>query len=300
MRGLGIGDDDLAVRVDHHQAVRHGVQRPVEALCDLPRLPVPDDGREQHLADVVGAALDDEHEGHDQQPEHHVRDVQSQDQAGGDRRHEGDGKDHHHARRAVVAAHHGDDRAEGYRNGADLGEGIGIDVDRDEAEQAERQALQAALDDVLALPARRRGGIVDDAFPVEAAHAQIAPYAEQQQDPGQRREHRLAVAPEDHEGDEGMARGANEHHMGVVEQRPDKLDIDFDRDGVGSCFAHSQAQGELTLCHIPINKAFSGWAAAKPLNLLTPLPPDRAAQEPASGARSDALSRRPPAPPRRP
>ena len=82
MRGFRIGDDDLAVRVEHHQAVRHRVQRAVEALGDLPLLPVADDGREQHLADVVGAALDDEHERNDQQPEHDMRDVQAQDEAG--------------------------------------------------------------------------------------------------------------------------------------------------------------------------------------------------------------------------
>ena len=82
MCGLGIGDDDPPVGPEHDQAVRHGVERAVEALRDAasPSSP-PTDRREQHVAHEVGEAMDGEEERDRQQAEHDVIEVAAQDEA---------------------------------------------------------------------------------------------------------------------------------------------------------------------------------------------------------------------------
>ncbi len=160
--GLRIGHHHLAFGAEHYQPGGHRIERAIETLRDLVRASVADHGGEQHLPHALGGARNDEEERNDQQAQHRVERIGAHQEPDGDRKYEGQREDRHHARRAVVAAGHGDHRPHRDSGSRQFGIGIRIKIDRDEAKAAEREALNAALDDVFALAAFRAFIVADD------------------------------------------------------------------------------------------------------------------------------------------
>ena len=237
--GLGIGDHHLAFRPQHDQPVRHGVQRAVEPVGKLACLLVADDRREQHVADVVGAVDGDERHRNDHQAERDGGQVHAQQQRQRRRADEGDREDADHDGRAVVAADHRHQRRQRQRHGGEFRERIGIDIDGQEAQRSQAQSLQAALEDIAALPLPRLLDAGDrSAQPVEGADAEIAEEADGKEDEGQGQEQRIVRPQIDHQAEDPVAGAADNQHLGVVEQRPHKLDINIRRDVFDLRFAH--------------------------------------------------------------
>ena len=72
MRGFRIGDRDAAVGPEHDEAMRHGVERPVEALGETIGLLLLRNGGEQHIAHGVSEFPDGEQEWRRQQAQENV------------------------------------------------------------------------------------------------------------------------------------------------------------------------------------------------------------------------------------
>lgn len=62
MRGFGIGHRHPAVGAEHDKAMRHGVQRPIEALGKAVRLLLLRHRRKKHIAHRIGEFADREQE----------------------------------------------------------------------------------------------------------------------------------------------------------------------------------------------------------------------------------------------
>jgi hypothetical protein len=73
---------------------------------------------------------------------------------------------------------------------------------------------------------------------VKGADALVTQGAHEEQNEGEGKEHRVIGACVDHESEDSVAHATNEDHVGVVEQRPHKLDVDIRRDVLVVRFAH--------------------------------------------------------------
>ncbi len=174
MRGLGVADHHLAVGAEHDQAMRHGVQRPVEAFGQPGRGLALRNGVEKHRADVSGHSRDDEDERHDIEAEDEGWHVALEHQPDRDRQHDGEGLHRDHCLGAVIAT---DDRHRRAHYDGDRGtfsEHIRDEVDGREAEKPHEESLDGAADQIIAFPGLGRFIAVEIAFALAFADAVIA------------------------------------------------------------------------------------------------------------------------------
>ncbi|TIW75338.1 MAG: hypothetical protein E5V42_00585 [Mesorhizobium sp.] len=87
---------------------------------------------------------------------------------------------------------------------------------------------------------------------MEAPQAEVTPNADTKQRRGKDEKNRLAVAPVDHEADDGVAARADDQHVRVVEQRAHKLDINIHGDVIGFCSAHYWRPLSPSLAIVPL------------------------------------------------
>ena len=238
---FGIRDDDAAVRPEHDETVRHGVERAVEPLRYAVRVLLLADRGKQDGPHEMRHLVDGEHHRNDEHAEHEVVDVALQHQPESDRPKHRERQDRHHLARAEVAAGDGDGAGEQRRDRGDLAEHVGHPVQGDEGEQAGAQSLDRAGDDVVALAANRFG-VADDARRVDLAHRVVAPQARCDHQQGQDQVDQFLGFPVDEQADDAMAEGAEKQNPRPVVQRANEADIDVFRYVVGfGCFHYLRA-----------------------------------------------------------
>ncbi len=229
-RRFRIRHDHSALRAQHDEARAHRVERAIETLRQPVCLLLFPEGGKQHLAHIVGELADREEERDRQQPEDDMKHVPSHDQTHRDRPGHRHDEHHHHARRAVVAPCDGGCRGKGDTDGGDFAEIIVRPVDRQEAEQAERQPVQRAVDEIDALaflgftPCRGRRRLRP--LPHAAQPDQRdTPHAE-----GQREVDRITRIQINQHDEENLRDKAHRERRAIAEQCLDERYIDVERE----------------------------------------------------------------------
>ncbi len=226
---LRIGDHDLAIRAEHDEAVRHGIEGPVEARRDAVGLLLLRYCRKEDVAHRVRELLDRQQEGNRKQAENDMVEIPAQDEAERHRPGQGNDQDQNHARRAVIAP---GDRCGGSERNAhacDLGKGILSEIDAHEAERAKRGAVQRAVEDVVVFalsrlfPGRRRRHAVVFAE-VQQAHG-----TDDNHHRGHREIQRVRGFQVDEDDEQRLPENTDRECRTVAEQRFYKRDVNVDR-----------------------------------------------------------------------
>jgi hypothetical protein len=236
--GFRIRHHDATVWPEHDQPMRHGVERPVEALGDAVRLLLLADRGEQNGAHQMRHLVDREHERDDEQTEHEMIEVALQHQPERDRRQHGHGQYGDHLAGAEIASCDRDRAGQHHGYGCYLAERVRRDIEADESEQSDAEALDRAGHDVVALPAQR-GLVADDAFRIDPADGEIAAKAGGRHHDGENQIDRFPGFPIDKQADQPLGQRADEQDARVREQRPDEADINVFRYLVGFVCFHA-------------------------------------------------------------
>ncbi len=218
--------------------MRHGVQRAIEALRDALRLLLLEDRGEQDVSNGVGELADGEEERRRQKAEHDVIGIPAQDEAERNRPGQPDDQDDDHARRAVVAP---GDRSGCRQRGADrrdFGKIVVADVNRDEAERAERHGMHRAVEDVGVFAGARFLPGHGRRKPVVPAEAPYAQDADDDEGGGYEKIGEVAGLPVDENDQQSLRSNADSKCRTVAEQGLYKRNVDVDRNFFFSLCSH--------------------------------------------------------------
>ena len=153
---LAVRNDDPALGIEHAQAVRHVVDRRVEALGEERHVARGNDGIEQRAAQPVGDEFERQKGGDQQAGEDPVKDVAVEQQRGGHRRPGAEDLHDDKARAAEIAAEDSGRIRNRHREADELRERIGGAREGEIAPQAEQRDRSCRAGDVDVFPAARR------------------------------------------------------------------------------------------------------------------------------------------------
>ncbi len=221
---------NAAVRVEHAQAVRHVVERGVEARCEQRHVARRHHGVEQGQPQPLGDEFDREEERAEQHGEDPVIDSAVQQQRRRDRHPRAHDLDDDRARVAEVAAEDPDHVGNRHREADELGERVAGLRERDVAPDAEQPDRGCRARDVAAFPsARHRIALYGCTDARVGAHHQPAHAGDRHDRAGAGQEQRLVGFPEggDHRADDEDRAG--QEGAAVLVEGIDERDIDVGR-----------------------------------------------------------------------